>query len=91
MEDPELRRHKIKQERLKSRVVGGQETCTVSTGEGGDTAEEVDGTPPPIKKRKVKKKAAFFEDIIDGFAIRAFKTYEDLTVSKTSHIKYLQN
>lgn len=37
---------------------------------------------PPCRRKKVKEKDFLAEeDIIDGFAILAFKTYEDLEVS----------
>jgi len=38
--------------------------------------------PPPPNRRKKKETAAMFdEDVVDGFAILSFKSYEDLEVS----------
>lgn len=37
--------------------------------------------PPPPNRRKKKETALFDEDVVDGFAILSFKSYEDLEVS----------
>lgn len=37
--------------------------------------------PPPRRKKQKEQSPLLEEDIIDGFAILAFKTYEDLEVS----------
>lgn len=53
--------------------------------EHGDSAEDealLGAKPPrPPLRRKKTKEAIYDEDIIDGFAILAFKSYEDLEVS----------
>lgn len=53
--------------------------------EAGDSAEDdsvLGAKPPrpPIRRKKLKD-TAYDEDIIDGFAILAFKSYEELEVS----------
>lgn len=45
------------------------------------SAKEKAQRPPPPNRRK-KKEAMFDEDVVDGFAILSFKTYEDLEVSR---------
>lgn len=37
--------------------------------------------PPPRRKKQKEQSPLLEEDIVDGFAILAFKTYEDLEVS----------
>lgn len=37
--------------------------------------------PPPPNRRKKKDTALFDEDVVDGFSILSFKSYEDLEVS----------
>lgn len=37
--------------------------------------------PPPPNRRKKKETTLFDEDVVDGFAILSFKSYEDLEVS----------
>jgi len=50
----------------------------------GDSAEDDSPTrekpPRPPNRRKRSKEPTFEEDIVDGFAILAFRTYEDLEV-----------
>lgn len=56
-------------------------------GEPDDSADEESSKPPvrekpPQRRKKPKDLSPLLEeDIIDGFAILAFKTYEDLEVS----------
>lgn len=58
--------------------------------EADDSADEdMDKTPvrekPPPRRKKPKEQSPLLEeDIVDGFAILAFKTYEDLEVSFVS-------
>ncbi|XP_037566435.1 fibrosin-1-like protein [Dermacentor silvarum] len=55
---------------------------------GGQSADEGDESPgrsskpprPPNRKKR-NKEPIFEEDVIDGFAILSFRTYEDLEVS----------
>lgn len=47
-------------------------------------AKEKAQRPPPPNRRKKKETAAaamFDEDVVDGFAILSFKSYDDLEVS----------
>lgn len=57
---------------------------------GGQSADEADESPgrsaskpprPPNRKKR-NKEPIFEEDVIDGFAILSFRTYEDLEVSR---------
>lgn len=52
-----------------------------------DSGEEEDTVKPqrPPTRRKRSKEPLVEEDIIDGFAILGFKTYEDLEVRQMSH------
>lgn len=45
------------------------------------SAKEKASRPPPPNRRKKKETALFDEDVVDGFAILSFKSYEDLEVS----------
>lgn len=42
--------------------------------------------PPPPSRRKKKETALFDEDVVDGFAILSFKSYEDLEVNIHDYI-----
>lgn len=57
--------------------------------DNNDSGEEEDTVKPqrPPTRRKRSKEPLVEEDIIDGFAILGFKTYEDLEVSQ-SHPKF---
>lgn len=52
----------------------------------GDSAEdespvrEKPQRPPPPNRRKKSKEPLFEEDVIDGFAIMSFRSYDDLEV-----------
>lgn len=45
------------------------------------TAPPIREKPPPRRKKQKEQSPLLEEDIVDGFAILAFKTYEDLEVS----------
>lgn len=45
------------------------------------SAKEKAPRPPPPNRRKKKEIALFDEDVVDGFAILSFKSYDDLEVS----------
>lgn len=45
--------------------------------------------PPPRRKKPKEQSPLLEEDIIDGFAILAFKTYEDLEVSESLLVVYI--
>ena len=75
MESSELRRRRIKQSRRKERAEKVEKERTTSND------PDDDNLGPPVKKpRKKPRKPIAEEDIVDGFAILAFKNYEDLTV-----------
>lgn len=83
------RAQRMQAERDKDVVDGGGNAAGV--GEPDDSADEDTATPPvrekPPQRRKKQQKEnspLLEEDIIDGFAILAFKTYEDLEVSFNS-------
>lgn len=82
------RAQRMQAERDKDVVDGGN---AAGVGEPDDSADEDTVTPPvrekPPQRRKKQQKdnsPLLEEDIIDGFAILAFKTYEDLEVSFNS-------
>lgn len=45
-----------------------------------DNAPPIREKPPPRRKKQKEQSPLLEEDIVDGFAIMAFKTYEDLEV-----------
>jgi len=52
------------------------------------SAKEKAQRPPPPNRRKKKETVAMFdEDVVDGFAILSFKSYEDLEVCNRHLIK----
>lgn len=75
MESSELLRRKIKQHRRKERAE------QVKKERGGNDADDDTASPPLKKPRRKPRKSDAEEDVIDGFAIAAFRKYEDLTVS----------
>lgn len=79
------RAQRMQAERDRDVVAGGQV-------EPDDSADEDNAKPPvrekpPQRRKKPKELSPLLEeDIIDGFAILAFKSYEDLEVSKPFHL-----
>lgn len=77
------RAQRMQAARDKDVVDGG----VAATGELDDSADDDTANPPvrekpPQRRKKQKDNSPLLEeDIIDGFAILAFKTYEDLEVS----------
>lgn len=70
-------------------------TANTANHEPDDSADEdmanappVREKPPPRRKKQKELSPLLEEDIIDGFAILAFKTYEDLEVSIVSLLFY---
>lgn len=51
------------------------------SGEDESPTREKPQRPPPPSRRKKSKDPVFEEDVIDGFSILSFKTYEELEVS----------
>ncbi|CAG7720779.1 unnamed protein product [Allacma fusca] len=73
MESSELRRRRIKQNRRKERAEKVEK-------ERATNDPDDDNVGPPVKKpRRKPRKPVAEEDIVDGFAILAFKNYDDLT------------
>lgn len=83
------RAQRMQAERDRDVVDGGGGGGGVGTGEPDDSADEDTIQPPvrekPPQRRKKQKELSplLEEDIVDGFAILAFKTYEDLEVSRS--------
>lgn len=80
------------------RMQAERDRDVVAGGEPDDSADEESSKPPvrekpPQRRKKPKELSPLLEeDIIDGFAILAFKAYEDLEVSYTivyNQIKYI--
>ncbi|KAG8264267.1 hypothetical protein J6590_014553 [Homalodisca vitripennis] len=57
------------------------------SGEDESPTREKPQRPPPPSRRKKSKDPMFEEDVIDGFAILSFKTYEDLE-PRYSRVRY---
>ncbi|KAH9377238.1 hypothetical protein HPB48_006957 [Haemaphysalis longicornis] len=57
--------------------------CGQSADEGDESPGRSPAKPPrPPNRKKRNKEPVFEEDVIDGFAILSFRTYEDLEVSR---------
>lgn len=74
-------KHRLKRSRRRERAERMQ-----AQRDHGDSAEDetlsgVKPHRPPIRRKKTKE-PTFEEDIIDGFAILAFRSYEELEVSR---------
>ena len=52
------------------------------------TYEDIKSPPTRVFRKRKRKEADISEDIIDGFSIQSFKTYEMLIESKKNEIKY---
>lgn len=64
------------------RMQAQRESKVVKDGDSGEDESPAREKPPrPPARRKKSKEPLGEEDIIDGFAIMAFRTYEDLEVS----------
>lgn len=74
------------------RMQAERDRDVVEGGEPDDSADEESPKPPvrekpPQRRKKPKEHSPLLEeDIVDGFAILAFKTYEDLEVSNSLFI-----
>lgn len=73
------RAQRMQAEREKD-VVGG---VPDSAEEDGSLVREKPPRPPLRRKKPKEQSPLLEEDIIDGFSILAFKTYEDLEVRRT--------
>lgn len=64
----------------------------VGLAEDPDSADEDSKKPirPPQRRKKIVKEPSpiLEEDVVDGFAILSFKTYEELEVSGIFYIKF---
>lgn len=67
------------QAQRESKAASGQKDIIGDSGEDESPVREKPHRPP--NRRKKLKEPVYEEDIIDGFAILAFKSYEDLEVS----------
>lgn len=56
--------------------------CGQSADEGDESPGRSAKPPRPPNRKKRNKEPVFEEDVIDGFAILSFRTYEDLEVSR---------
>lgn len=59
------------------------------SGEDESPTREKPQRPPPPSRRKKAKEPVFEEDVIDGFAILSFKSYEDLEVRLKNYCIHL--
>lgn len=55
--------------------------CSQSGDDGEDSPGRSKPSRPPTRKKR-NKEPIFEEDVVDGFAILSFKSYEDLEVSR---------
>ncbi|KAG0410438.1 hypothetical protein HPB47_012438 [Ixodes persulcatus] len=56
--------------------------CGQQSGDDGDESPGRSKPPRPPTRKKRNKEPVFEEDVIDGFAILSFRTYEELEVSR---------
>ncbi|XP_023216652.1 fibrosin-1-like protein [Centruroides sculpturatus] len=65
--------------RRRVKMQKGRDRSDLGSGEDGDESpgRHKSQRPPPTRKKRCKE-PLFEEDVIDGFAILSFKTYEDL-------------
>lgn len=73
------RRERAQRMQAQRESIAGQKDITGDSGEDESPVREKPPRPP--NRRKKLKEPLYEEDIIDGFAILAFKSYEDLEVS----------
>ncbi|KAJ8880991.1 hypothetical protein PR048_017464 [Dryococelus australis] len=82
----ERQRNQRNRRRERAQRIQAQRESQANEGDSGDDEVPVREKPPrPLnrrKKLKELKEPLFLEDIVDGFSILAFRTYEDLQVSQ---------
>lgn len=75
-------RNQRNRRRERAQRMQAQRESKVKDGDSGEDESPAREKPPrPPARRKKSKEPLGEEDIIDGFAIMAFRTYEDLEVS----------
>ncbi|OWR44021.1 hypothetical protein KGM_206481 [Danaus plexippus plexippus] len=84
MENEVKQRNQRNRRRERAQRMQAQRESKVKDGDSGEDESPAREKPPrPPARRKKSREPLGEEDIIDGFAIMAFRTYEDL--EKTSH------
>ncbi|KAK7874180.1 hypothetical protein R5R35_006226 [Gryllus longicercus] len=79
--DTKQRNQRNRRRERAQRMQAQRESKGRGDGDSGEDESPAREKPPrPPNRRKKSKEPAFEEDIIDGFAILAFRTYEDLEV-----------
>lgn len=82
METEVKQRNQRNRRRERAQRMQAQRESKVKDGDSGEDESPAREKPPrPSVRRKRSKDQIGEEDIIDGFAIMAFRTYEDLEVS----------
>lgn len=85
MENEVKQRNQRNRRRERAQRMQAQRESKVKDGDSGEDESPAREKPPrPPARRKKSKEPLGEEDIIDGFAIMAFRTYEDLEVSCTN-------
>lgn len=86
METEVKQRNQRNRRRERAQRMQAQRESKVKDGDSGEDESPAREKPPrPPARRKKSKEPLAEEDIIDGFAIMAFRTYEDLEVSAVHH------
>lgn len=81
MENEVKHRNQRNRRRERAQRMQAQRETKVRDGDSGDDEPLTWEKPPrPPNRRKKSKEPILEEDIIDGFAIMSFRTYEDLEV-----------
>lgn len=82
MENEVKQRNQRNRRRERAQRMQAQRESKVKDGDSAEDESPAREKPQrPPNRRKKSKEPQFEEDIIDGFAILAFRTYEDLEVS----------
>lgn len=83
METEVKQRNQRNRRRERAQRMQAQRESKVKDGDSGEDESPAREKPPrPPARRKKSKEPLGEEEIIDGFAIMAFRTYEDLEVSE---------
>ncbi|CAH2096270.1 unnamed protein product [Euphydryas editha] len=83
MENEVKQRNQRNRRRERAQRMQAQRESKVKDGDSGEDESPAREKPPrPPARRKKSKEPLGEEDIIDGFAIMAFRTYEDLEASR---------
>jgi len=84
--EPDIKQQRIKRSKRRERAQRMHaKKHELDSGEEDEISiKEKAQRPPPPNRRKKKETALFDEDVVDGFAILSFKSYEDLEVSDSN-------